>query len=186
MSPCLATFRACVSALRVEAPRESRIVRFELCVSGHVSADVSVFAHVSGLRFGSACRHTTFHVSRAVLAKVETLQAKLKVVKGLITRESEPVKGTMSAAAADCVKAVVARMFVQWSDAMQHPESKFANVKNDIGLSISISESIADYDAIHALSLPPPAESVESQEQQDSQLPGLDQEQNPSVVLVPS
>ena len=159
-----------------------------LCVSGHILANVFVFGHVStvsGLRFGSACRHTTFHVSRAVLAKVETLQAKLKIVKGLITRESEPVKGTMSAAAADCVKAVVARMFVQWSDAMQHPESKFANVKNDIGLSISISESIADYDAIHALSLPP-AESVGSPEQQDSQLPGLDQEQNPSVVLVPS
>ena len=107
------------------------------------------------------------------------MQAKFKVAKGLIANESEPVKGTISAAATDCMKAVVARMFVQWSDAMQHPESKFANVKNDIGLSISISESIADYDAIHALSLPPPAESVESQEQQDSQLPGLDQEQNP-------
>ena len=104
------------------------------------------------------------------------MQAKFKVAKGLIANESEPVKGTISAAATDCMKAVVARMFVQWSDAMQHPEGKFANVKNDIGLSISISESIADYDAIHALSLPP-AESVEKSQEQEDQQPGLDQEQ---------
>lgn len=99
---------------------------------------------------------------------VEMLQAKFKVAGGLITKESEPIKGTISAAAADCMKTVVARMFVQWSDTMQHPEILFANVKNDIALSISISESIADYEAIHALTLP--AESEEkSQEQEDQQ-----------------